>query len=93
MIYDQRNVYYPGKEAYVIGMKGADMYKYMKTTTEGLQASYEELRNSFEMAANASTASVLNYYFLATTKLVQAKDIKGGRPYCFVFRPFWCYII
>ena len=38
MVYDQRNVYYPGKEAYVTGMKGADMYKYMKTTTEGLQA-------------------------------------------------------
>ena len=76
MIYDQRNVYYPGKEAYVIGMKGADMYKYMKTTTEGLQASYEVLRSSFEMAANASTASVLNYYFLATTKLVQAKELK-----------------
>ena len=48
MVYDQ-NVYYPGKEAYVIGMK-ADMYKYMKTTTEGLPASYEVLRNSFEMA-------------------------------------------
>ena len=76
MIYDQRNVYYPGKEAYVIGMKGADMYKYMKTTTEGLQASYEVLRSSFEMAANASTASVLNYYFMATTKLVQAKVLK-----------------
>ena len=76
MIYDQRNVYYPGKEAYVIGMKGADMYKYMKTTTEGLQASYEVLRSSFEMAANASTASVLNYYFLATTKLVQVKELK-----------------
>ena len=76
MVYDQRNLYYPGKEAYVIGMKGADMYKYMKTTTEGLQASYEVLRSSFEMAANASTASVLNYYFMATTKLVQAKVLK-----------------
>ncbi len=73
MVYDQRNVYYPGKEAYVIGMKGADMYKYMKTSTEGLQASHEVLRNSFEMAGNESTASVLNYYFMATTKLVQAK--------------------
>ena len=76
MVYDQRNVYYPGKEAYVIGMKGADMYKYMKTTTEGLQASYEVLRSSFEMATNTSTASVLNYYFMATTKLVQAKVLK-----------------
>ena len=76
MVYDQRNVYYKGKEAYVIGMKGADMYKYKKTTTEGLQASYEELRKAFEMAGNESTASVLNYYFMATTKLVQAKVLQ-----------------
>ena len=76
MVYDQRNAYYPGKEAYVLGMKGADMYKYMKTTTEGLQASCQVLRGSFEMAGNESTASVLNYYFMATTKLVQAKVLK-----------------
>ena len=76
MVYDQRNVYYPGKEAYVLGMKGADMYRYMKTTTEGLQASYDVLQSSFEMAENASTASVLNYYFMATTRLVQAKVLK-----------------
>ena len=31
---------------------------------------------NIEMAANASTASVLNYYFMATTKLVQAKVLK-----------------
>ena len=76
MVYDQRNVYYKGKEAYVIGMKGADMYRYKKTTTEGLQNSYEELRKAFEMAGNESTASVLNYYFMATTKLVQAKVLQ-----------------
>ena len=76
MVYDQRNVYYKGKEAYVIGMKGADLYKYKKTTTEGLQTSYEELKKAFEMAGNESTASVLNYYFMATTKLVQAKALQ-----------------
>jgi len=76
MIYDQRNTFYPGKEAYVIGMKGADMYKYMKSSTEGLQASHEVLLTAFNMAGNQSTASVLNYYFMATTKLVQAKVLK-----------------
>jgi len=76
MIYDQRNTFYPGKEAYVIGMKGADMYKYMKGSTEGLQASYEVLLTAFNMAGNESSASVLNYYFMATTKLVQAKVLK-----------------
>lgn len=76
MIYDQRNIYYPGKEAYVLGMKGADMYKYMKGSTEGLQASYDVLLTAFNMSGNESTASVLNYYFMATTKLVQAKVLK-----------------
>jgi len=76
MIYDQRNTFYPGKEAYVIGMKGADMYKYMKGSTEGLQASYDVLLTAFNMAGNESTSSVLNYYFMATTKLVQAKVLK-----------------
>lgn len=76
MVYDQRNTFYPGKEAYVIGMKGADMYKYKKGTTEGLQQSHEILLNAFNMAGNESTARVLNYYFMATTKLVQAKELK-----------------
>lgn len=76
MIYDQRNTFYPGKEAYVVGMKGADMYKYMKGSTEGLQVAHETLLTAFDMAGNESTASVLNYYFMATTKLVQAKVLK-----------------
>jgi len=75
-IYDQRNKYYPGNEAKVLGSKGADMYKHMKATTEGLLASHEVLRTSFEMGGNESPAIVLNYYFLATTKLVQAKVLK-----------------
>ena len=77
-VYDQRNTYYSGKEAYVIGLKGADMYKYLKGSTEGLQASYDVLAASFNMAGNESTARVLNYYFIATTKLVQAKVLKVG---------------
>jgi len=60
MIYDQRNTFYPGKEAYVVGMKGADMYKYMKGSTEGLKASHEVLLTDFNMAGNESPASVLN---------------------------------
>ncbi len=73
MVYDQRNTFYPGKEAYVIGMKGADLYKYTKDSIEGLQASYEVLLTAFNMAGNESSASVLSYYFMATAKLVQAK--------------------
>ena len=73
MVYDQRNIYYPGKEAYVIGLKGADMYKYMKGTTEGLKAAHETLKQAFSESGNESSGRLLNYYFLATTKLVQAK--------------------
>lgn len=76
MVYDQRNAYYPGKEAYVTGLKGADMYRYKKGTPDGLIASREVLKKAFDAAGNESTASVLNYYFMATTKLVQAKLLK-----------------
>tara|TARA_Y100000385_G_C13108100_1_gene649718 strand:- start:7202 stop:8605 length:1404 start_codon:yes stop_codon:yes gene_type:complete len=76
MVYDQRNTYYPGKEAYVLGMKGADMYRYMKNSTEGLQASLLVLQESFKLSGYESSSSVINYYFLATTKLVQAKVLK-----------------
>ena len=76
MVYDQRNLYYPGKEAFVTGLKGADMYRYTKGSTEGLKASRDILAEAFDAAGNESTASVLNYYFMATTKLVQAKELK-----------------
>ena len=75
-IYDQRNRFYPGKEAYVNGMKGADMYRYMKGTTEGLKSAHEILSLAFAEAGNESTSSVLNYYFMTTTKLVQAKNLE-----------------
>lgn len=76
MVYDQRNIYYPGKEAYVLGMKGADMYKFMKDSTEGLIRANEVLTKAFDMAGNESSASVLSNYFLTTAKLVQAKTLK-----------------
>lgn len=76
MVYDQRNTYYPGNEAYVLGMKGADMYRFMKNSTEGLQASLLVLQESFKLSGYESSSSVINYYFLATTKLVQAKILK-----------------
>lgn len=75
-IYDQRNIYYPGQEPYVLGLKGVDMYKYLKGSTLGLKQSHDVLKNSFELSQNKTSASVLNYYFLATTKLVQAKELK-----------------
>ena len=57
-------------------MKGADMYRYMKGTTEGLKSAHEVLSLAFAEAGNESTSSVLNYYFMTTTKLVQAKNLE-----------------
>ena len=76
MVYDQRNTYYAGTEARVLGYKAADMYRLKKGTTEGLQESQSALAEAFTMAGNSSTASVINYYFISTTKLVQAKVLK-----------------
>ena len=73
MIYDQRNTYYPGSEARVVGYKGADMYKYKKGTTEGLQEAYAVLEEAFNLGGNTSSPRVLNAYFIASTKLLNAK--------------------
>jgi len=73
MVYDQRNVYYPGSEARVIGYKGADMYKYKKGSTEGLQESYAVLEEAFRLGGNTTSPRVLSTYFVASTKLLNAK--------------------
>ncbi len=75
LVYDQRNKYYPGQEAYVNGLKGADIYKQKKQTVDGLEEARACLSSSFDEAGYESSSSVLNYYFLATTKLVQAKQL------------------
>ena len=75
-VYDQRNKYYPGQESYVNGLKGADTYKQKKETVDGLEEARVCLSLSFDEAGYESSSSVLNYYFLATTKLVQAKKLK-----------------
>jgi len=73
MIYDQRNTYYPGSEARVVGYKGADMYKYKKGTTEGIQEAYSVLEEAFNLGGNTSSPRVLSTYFVASTKLLNAK--------------------
>ena len=73
MIYDQRNVYYPGSEAKVVGYKGADLYKYKKGTTEGLQEAYAVLGEAFNLGGNTTSPRVLSTYFVVSTKLLNAK--------------------
>lgn len=71
MVFDNRLKHYPGKEGYVLGQKGALMYKFRK---DNLEAANEVLAKSFEIDGNNSSASVINYYFITTTKLVN-KDV------------------
>tara|TARA_B110000977_G_C11030551_1_gene475056 strand:- start:71 stop:1474 length:1404 start_codon:yes stop_codon:yes gene_type:complete len=73
MVYDQRNLYYPGSEAKVVGYKGADMYKYKKGTTEGLQEAYAVLGDAFKLGGNTTSPRVISTYFVASTKLLNAK--------------------
>ena len=62
-IYDLRLKYYPGKEGYVLALKGKDMYKYKSSTIEELKACRLVLQNSFEIDGLNSTATTINYFF------------------------------
>ena len=73
MVYDQRNKYYTGSEAKVLGYKGADLYKYKKGTTEGIQEAYAVLGQAFTLGGNTTSPRVLSTYFVASTKLLNAK--------------------
>ena len=73
MVYDQRNKYYTGSEAKVLGYKGADLYKYKKVTTEGIQEAYAVLGQAFTLGGNTTSPRVISTYFVASTKLLNAK--------------------
>ena len=74
-IYDLRLKYYPGKEGYVLALKGKDMYKYKSSTIEELKACRSVLQNSFEIDGLNSTATTINYFFNVSLKLFQQKEI------------------
>tara|TARA_B100001250_G_scaffold414039_1_gene450351 strand:+ start:3685 stop:5148 length:1464 start_codon:yes stop_codon:yes gene_type:complete len=72
-IYDQRNMYYPGQEGKVLGLKGSDLYKYRKQDLKSLQEAYDILRQSIEIDQENSQARALNYYFQAGARLTSNK--------------------
>ena len=75
-IYDQRNMYYPGQEGKVLGLKGSDLYKYRKGDLNSLQQAYNILRESFNIDQENTQARALNYYFLSAVKLYGKTDKK-----------------
>ena len=74
-IYDLRLKNYPGKEGYVLALKGKDMYKYKSNTVEELKACRLVLQNSFDIDGLNSTATTINYFFNVSLKLFQQKEI------------------
>ena len=74
-VYDNRLKNYPGKEGYVLALKGKDMYKYRSGTTEELNQCRSVLQNSFEIDGLNSTATTINYYFNVSLKLFQKQEL------------------
>ena len=70
-MYDNRNIFFPGKEGYVLGLKGKDMYKYRSKETDDLLLCQQTLYQSFKLDGYNSSATTLNYYFTTTAKLVK----------------------
>ena len=68
-----RNVFYPGQEGLVLGYKGSDLYKFRKADISSVQEAFENLKESFEIDAENSTARALNYYFASAAKLTSLK--------------------
>ena len=69
LVYDKRIEYF-GKEGYVLGKKGVDLYKLRPTAFE---EAYEILKKSISIEGNESNSSNLIYYFRAAEKMVKAE--------------------
>jgi len=67
MVYDKRIQFF-GKEGYVLGKKGSDLYKLRPNAYE---ESYEILKKSIQLEGNNSNGSVLIYYFRSAEKMVK----------------------
>ncbi len=74
-IYDARNKHYPGKEGYVLALKGKDMYKYRSNNISDLNKCRLVLQESFQIDGLNSTATTINYYFNASLKLFQKEQL------------------
>lgn len=75
LIYDYRLEHYPGKEGYVLALKGKDMYKYRSNSIEELNDCRSVLKKSFETDGLNSTATTINYYFIVSLKLFQKQEL------------------
>lgn len=65
MVYDQRIKYF-GREGYVLGRKGVDLYQYRPGAYEEV---YQTLKKSVDLEGNGSASAVLVYYFRAALEM------------------------
>lgn len=72
MMYDQRIKYF-GKEGFVLGRKGADLYV---KAPERYPEAYEILKRSIELDGSNASNAVLVYYFRITSKMVSAGKLE-----------------
>ena len=75
MIYENRNNHYKGQEAYVLGLKGADIYKFKKDSVSGIKESFGVLGEAVRLGGNTTKARILSNYFVASTKLLNAGEL------------------
>ena len=71
MVYDQRIMYF-GKEGYVLGRKGVDLYNYRPEDTEEI---FNDLKKSVELEGDNTAGPVLIYYL--KTAVSMAKEGKA----------------
>lgn len=74
-VYDQRLIHFPGKEAYVKGVKALDMMKYRK---DSIKAAYALFKEALEIGGPKQSAAFYNGYFIAAAKLFNRKVFEIG---------------
>lgn len=70
--YDERLKYFPGKEAYVTGEKGLQIWKYKKDH----QAAYIVFGEAYKINRSEMTPAQINGYFLSAVKMKNDKLIE-----------------
>ncbi len=67
MVYDQRITYF-GKEGYVLGRKGVDLFTYRPDDTEQI---YKDLKRSVELEGDNTAGPVLVYYMRSAINMAK----------------------
>ncbi|GAB5556707.1 MAG: hypothetical protein SchgKO_09200 [Schleiferiaceae bacterium] len=71
--YDNRLIYFPGKEGYVKGQKALKYAKFNKDSTAQAYAMFKE---AYDIDGYKISPSVMNGYFLASVRMFNAKEIE-----------------